>query len=205
MEEQAEGADWETEPHLYRWRSIGNAAIGPLFERYVDEVRQEIRRIIGSELPPMCDEEDLLNHVWQKLCEVSPSSLQFGDRGAFRAFLLRFTRNRTIDELLRLRTRSRNCGRSPEPLDTRAKREGRPLCASADVPTPSAFAVAREHLQMLRDRMESAQFEIWYAVEVEGRPQSELAARTGLTIDQVGRLYRKALKVRGRILGDDRR
>ncbi len=202
-EDEAREDAWETAPHLRRWRSEGNPALWPLFERFRPQVQIEIRRVFGGKLPPGYELDDLVHEVFAAICAAEPESLDLERKGAFRAVLMRVTHNKMIDILRRAQAARRNQGREPAALDTRARDLGRPPeAAPAEPATPSQAASAHEQVDLMRQHLGEQAFAVWHAREVEGLRTQEVAERLGCSERQVRRLYKEAMVVRGRLMGD---
>jgi RNA polymerase sigma factor (sigma-70 family) len=143
-----------------------------------------LRMVVRKKLPPRLrakfDSMDVVQSVWADLlrgfCEAD---WRFADEAHLRAFLVKLTRNRFIDQLRRHRTalaRERPLGELV-PADEPA----------SPLPSPSQLVQADELGQRMLALCAPAHREI-VRLRMRGIPVSEIATRTGLHVGSVHRI-----------------
>lgn len=154
-------------------------AAAEVFVEYAPYLRMVIRRQLSPRLRARFDSSDVVQSVWVDLLRGFRSGRwRFPDAARLRAFLLRVTRNRFLEDVRRHR---------------RSLEREQPLADEGDVsppssqPRPSEVAQADELWQHLLDVCPPAHREL-LRLKREGLPLEELAARTGLHPSSVRRI-----------------
>jgi RNA polymerase sigma factor (sigma-70 family) len=147
------------------------------FEPYL---RMVVRKKLPARLRAKFDSVDVVQSVWADVLRgFREAGWRFADEGHLRAFLIKLTRHRFIDQLRRHRT---------------AVARERPLgeLAQADepkspLPSPSELVQADELGQRLLALCSPAHGEI-VRLRMRGIPVAEIATRTGLHVGSVHRI-----------------
>jgi RNA polymerase sigma factor (sigma-70 family) len=143
-----------------------------------------LRMVVRKKLPPRLrakfDSMDVVQSVWADLLRgFREAGWRFADEAHLRAFLVKLTRHRFIDQLRRHRTalaRERPLGELVP-----AEEPASPL------PSPSQFVQADELGQRMLAMCAPAHRDI-VRLRMSGIPVSEIATRTGLHVGSVHRI-----------------
>jgi RNA polymerase sigma factor (sigma-70 family) len=155
------------------------AAAEQVFLAFEPYLRMVVRKKLPPRLRAKFDSMDVVQSVWADLLRgFREADWRFADEGHLRAFLVKLTRHRFIDQLRRHRTAiAREC-----PLGELVHGDE----PASPLPSPSELVQADE----LRERMFAlcapAHREI-VQLRMHGIPVAEIATRTGL---HVGSVYR---------------
>lgn len=169
---------------LQRVRSGDQDAAWELVGRYGPHVRAVVRRKIHPNLRSFVDSEDFAQSVWLSFVRIGPR-LQFLEEPAqLVALLSTMATNKVVDEYRkRFRTQKHDVTRTIAAGDLTG---GLDSSASGNSPTPSAFAMAREHW----DRILAAsppQTQQMLELRLKGATHDEIAAELNVCVRTVGR------------------
>jgi RNA polymerase sigma-70 factor (ECF subfamily) len=157
---------------LRQFNSGDPAAAAEVVRVYEPYLRGVVRRHLAPALRGRLDSDDVVQSVWvQALAGVRGSGWRFDDEPHLRAFLVRLTRLRLIDQLRQQRLIDE------QPL---------PALAAAD-PEPAEVAIAGELWEQLVALCPPAHREL-LRLRRAGVPTTEIAARTGLHEGSVRRV-----------------
>jgi RNA polymerase sigma factor (sigma-70 family) len=147
------------------------------FEPYL---RMVVRKKLSARLRAKFDSMDVVQSVWADVLRgFREAGWRFADEAHLRAFLVKLTRHRFIDQLRRHRTAlAREC-----PLGDLALTD-EPL---SPLPSPSELVQADELGQRMLALCSPAHREI-VRLRMRGVPVAEIATRTGLHVGSVHRI-----------------
>ena len=156
------------------------------FEPYL---RMAVRRRLSGPLRAKLDSTDVVQSVWADLISLCcEAGTRFTDRGHFRAFLLKATRNRLIEK----HRQHRRAIENEQPLAELPPEQS----PRAREPRASEIAQRNELWQRMLDHCSPAHREILY-LKREGLLLSEIAERTGMHTGSIRRiLYNLARRMR---------
>jgi RNA polymerase sigma factor (sigma-70 family) len=157
-----------------------SAAAERVFLAFEPFLRMVVRKKLPTRLRAKFDSMDVVQSVWADLLRgFREAGWRFADEAHLRAFLVKLTRNRFIDQIRRHKTavaREHSLG-DLVPAEEPVSRQ----------PSPSGLAQAQE----LRERMLAlcppAHREI-VELRIRGIPVAEIATRTGLHVGSVHRI-----------------
>jgi RNA polymerase sigma factor (sigma-70 family) len=147
------------------------------FEPYL---RMAVRRRLSGPLRAKLDSTDVVQSVWADVLSLCrEAGTRFTDRGHFRAFLLKATRNRLIE-------RHRQHQRAIEKEQSLAELPAQES-PKAREPRPSEIAERNELWHQMLDHCPPAHREILF-LKREGLRLSEIAQRTGMHPGSIRRI-----------------
>jgi RNA polymerase sigma-70 factor (ECF subfamily) len=156
------------------------AAAERVFLAFEPYLRMVVRKKLPARLRAKFDSMDVVQSVWADVLRgFREAGWRFADEAHLRAFLVKLTRNRFIDQLRRHRTavaRERPLGElapANEPL--------------SQLPSPSELVQAEELGQRMLALCSPAHREI-VRLRMRGIPVSEIATRSGLHVGSVHRI-----------------
>jgi RNA polymerase sigma factor (sigma-70 family) len=143
-----------------------------------------LRMVVRKKLPPRLrakfDSMDVVQSVWADLLRgFREADWRFSDEAHLRAFLVKLTRHRFIDQVRRTRTAVAR----ERPLDDMVPAD-EPV---SRLPSPSEVAQADELSQRMLSLCSPAHREI-VRLRMAGIPVAEIATRTGLHVGSVHRI-----------------
>jgi RNA polymerase sigma factor (sigma-70 family) len=143
-----------------------------------------LRMVVRKKLPPRLrakfDSVDVVQSVWADLLRgFREDDWRFSDEAHLRAFLVKLTRHRFIDQVRRTRTAVAR----ERPLDDLVPAD-EPV---SRLPSPSEVAQADELSQRMLSLCSPAHREI-VRLRMSGIPVAEIATRTGLHVGSVHRI-----------------
>jgi RNA polymerase sigma factor (sigma-70 family) len=156
------------------------AAAERVFLAFEPYLRMVVRKKLPARLRAKFDSMDVVQSVWADVLRgFREAGWRFADEAHLRAFLVKLTRHRFIDELRRHRTAvAREC-----PLGELARGD-EPL---SPLPSPSELVQADELGQRMLALCSPAHREI-IRLRMRGIPVAEIATRTGLHVGSVHRI-----------------
>jgi RNA polymerase sigma factor (sigma-70 family) len=156
------------------------AAAEQVFVAFEPYLRMVVRKKLPARLRAKFDSMDVVQSVWADLLRgFREAGWRFADDAHLRAFLVKLTRHRFIDQLRRTRTavaRERPLG-DLVPADEPVSR----------LPSPSEVAQADELSHRMLSLCSPAHREI-VRLRMAGIPVAEIATRTGLHVGSVHRI-----------------
>lgn len=156
------------------------AAAERVFVAFEPYLRMVVRKKLPPRLRAKFDSMDVVQSVWADLLRgFREAGWRFADEAHLRAFLVKLTRNRFIDQLRRHRTamaRERPLGELV-PADEPA----------SPLPSPSQIVHADELGQRMLSLCAPSHREI-VRLRMSGIPVSEIATRTGMHVGSVHRI-----------------
>jgi RNA polymerase sigma-70 factor (ECF subfamily) len=173
---------------MQRIRRGSDDAAWELVERYGDDIRRAVRRLLNHKLRSKFDSLDFVQVVWASFFRARGRLEEFETPQALAAFLITMTRNKVVMEhRRRLQTEKYNVNRETELDDSP---EDSPREISRDEPAPVSVAIARERLnRMLADQPQHYRRII--QLRLEGYSQVEIAAKLGLAESTVRRFLKR--------------
>ncbi len=151
-----------------------------VFVAYEPYLRMVVRKKLPPRLRAKFDSMDVVQSVWADLLRgFRQAGWRFADEAHLRAFLVKLTRNRFIDQLRRHRTALAR----EQPLGEIVSADE----PASPMPSPSQFAQADELGQRMLALCAPAHREI-VRLRMRGIPVSEVAARTGMHVGSVHRI-----------------
>ena len=156
------------------------AAAERVFLAFEPYLRMVVRKKLPARLRAKFDSIDVVQSVWADLlCGFRDAGWRFADEAHLRAFLVKLTRHRFIDQLRRNRTAASR----ERPLDD-LSRADEPV---SRLPSPSELAQADELGQRMLALCSPAHREI-VQLRMSGTSVAEIATRTGLHVGSVHRI-----------------
>ena len=165
-----------------RIREGSEDAAWELVERYGEEIRRAVRRLLNDKLRSKFDSLDFVQLVWSSFFRARDQLDRFECPAALAKFLIVMTRNKVgMETRRRLRTEKYNVHRET-PLD-----EPEPRTSSdSKQPTPSHIAIAHEqYLRMLSGQ--PSHYRRIVQLRLEGFTHQEIADQLGLAESTVRR------------------
>jgi len=157
------------------------AAAERVFLAFEPYLRMVVRKKLPTRMRAKFDSMDVVQSVWADLLRgFRDAGWRFADEAHLRAFLVKITRNRFIDQLRRHRAalaRERPLGelvQAEEPV--------------SQLPSPSELAQAEELRQRMLALCAPAHREI-VRLRMRGIPVAEIAIQTGLHVGSVHRIF----------------
>jgi RNA polymerase sigma factor (sigma-70 family) len=156
------------------------AAAERVFLAFEPYLRMVVRKKLPARLRAKFDSMDVVQSVWADVLRgFREAGWRFPDEAHLRAFLVKLTRHRFVDQLRRNRTAvAREC-----PLGDLAQAD-QPI---SRLPSPSELAQADELAQRMLALCPPAHREI-VRLRMRGIPVAEVATRTGLHVGSVHRI-----------------
>jgi RNA polymerase sigma factor (sigma-70 family) len=157
-----------------------SAAAEQVFLAFEPYLRMVVRRKLPPRLRAKFDSMDVVQSVWADVLRgFREAGWHFADAAHLRAFLVKLTRNRFIDELRRHRTAVARehslfgLARALEPV--------------SQLPTPSELVQADELSERMLASCQPAHREI-VTLRLRGMPVAEIASRIGMHVGSVHRI-----------------
>lgn len=143
-----------------------------------------------------CMPEDVVQEVFRRaLASGLLRSFEDRGRGSLDSLLEKVLDNTLVDIARREGSLKRGGARPPVALEPQGARDDVRQLA-ADETTPTSAARSRELLEWARSQLEPREFELWRAVELDGRTSVELAAAVNSTPSAVrGVVFRAQRKL----------
>jgi RNA polymerase sigma-70 factor (ECF subfamily) len=172
---------------MQRIREGSDDAAWELVERYGDDLRRAVRRLLNVRLRSKFDSLDFVQVVWSSFFRARDQMERFDSPEMLAKFLITMTRNKVIMEVRRrLQTKKYNVNRE-SPLEE-PQQVGRELAGNE--PTPVNVAIARERLnQMLAEQ--PPHYRRIIKLRLEGHTYDDIARQLHLAESTVRRFIKK--------------
>jgi RNA polymerase sigma factor (sigma-70 family) len=165
---------------LEKLNSGDPAAAEKVFLAFEPYLRMVVRKKLSARLRAKFDSMDVVQSVWADVLRgFREADWRFADEAHLRAFLVKVTRHRFIDQLRRHRTALAR----ESPLGDLAQAD-EPL---SSLPSPSELVQADELAQRMLTLCAPAHREI-VRFRMRGVPVAEIATRTGMHVGSVHRI-----------------
>jgi RNA polymerase sigma factor (sigma-70 family) len=156
------------------------AAAERVFLAFEPYLRMAVRKKLPARLRAKFDSMDVVQSVWADVLRgFREAGWHFANEAHLRAFLVKLTRNRFIDQL----RRHRSAVSRERPIDTLAQAAE----PRSPLPSPSDLVQAEELSQRMLALCAPAHREL-VRLRISGVPVAEIATRTGLHVGSVHRI-----------------
>ncbi len=177
-------------------RGDGAAEVS-LFERFRSALVERARR--HPRMRPLqraCTPEDVAQEVFRRaLASGLLRTFEDRGRGSLDAALAKVLDNTLVDMARRELSLKRGGAQERVELDARGE-DGRARQLASDDTTPTGRACSRDLVAWVQGVLDAREFELWRAIEVEGRNAAEVAQAIGATSSAVrGVLFRAQRKL----------
>ena len=162
-----------------------------LVNRYGDEIRRAVRRVLNAKLRSKFDSLDFVQLVWKSFFEVRDRIDQFSRPEELAAYLVTMARNKVGMEVRRRLMTEKYNVRHEQPL-TRLNAADGCLDATGQQPTPADVAIAHEQWErMLKDQPDHCR-EIIH-LRLQGHTYQSIADAVHVDKRTVCRFFKKLL------------